>query len=386
MTAVLVLDANQRSALAAVRSLGRAGLRVFAADSSGATLAGASRYCHRRLSYPSPYSEPQAFVDAIAQAVRAHGIDVVLPMTEVSLQLLLGARDRLGTAALPAPALAAFEAMSDKYRLFKTAQALGVPMPRTVFIDDAHSLVAQADAWDYPVVVKPHRSRIWHNGAWLSTSVRYAHSRAELDAMVANDVALSAYPFLLQSFIDGHGEGLFALFDRGRAVDFFAHRRLRERPASGGVSVLSESAPVPVDLRDIAERLLAAQGWHGVAMVEFKRGRDGVPYLMEVNARFWGSLQLAVDAGVDFPARLVRLARGERLSAQPSYRVGARLRWLLGDLDRLYLLMKDRRVGVRKKLAAARDFLLPSGARHEVNRFGDLRPAWFELKRYVKRD
>jgi len=385
VTTVLVLDANQRSALAAVRSLGRAGLKVFAADSTGATLAGASRHCQRRLSYPSPYNAPLAFVDAVVDAVRAHGIDVVLPMTEVSLQLLLEARERI-VATLPAPSLAAFEALSDKYRLFQSAQALGIPMPRTVFIDNARAFAAQPEAWDYPVVVKPHRSRIWHRGAWLATSVRYAHSRAELDAMVAADPALSGYPFLLQSFIDGRGEGLFALFDRGRAVDFFAHRRLRERPASGGVSVLSESAPVPADLRDIAERLLGAQAWHGVAMVEFKRGRDGVPYLMEVNARFWGSLQLAIDAGVDFPLRLVRLARGERLSAQAPYRAGARLRWLLGDLDRLYLLLKDRRLGTGAKFAAVRDFAVPTGARHEVNRFGDLRPAWFELRRYLKRD
>src|SRR5205085_6819270 len=95
---------------------------------------------------------------------------------------------------------------------------------------------------------------------------------------------------------------VFALFDRGALVADFAHRRLREKPPAGGASVLSESAPVDPCLREQVVRLLGSIGWHGVAMVEYKHDlRSGATVLMEVNGRFWGSLQLAVDAGVDFP-------------------------------------------------------------------------------------
>ena len=83
-----------------------------------------------------------------------------------------------------------------------------------------------------------------------------------------------------------------------RAV--FAHRRLREKPPSGGVSVYRESVAPDPSLVARAAALLAGLGWRGVAMVEMKTdARTGTPYLMEVNGRFWGSLQLAVDAGVD---------------------------------------------------------------------------------------
>ena len=73
-------------------------------------------------------------------------------------------------------------------------------------------------------------------------------------------------------------------------------------------------------------------------MLEYKQDhRSGVPFLMEVNGRFWGSLQLAVDAGVDFPYLCCQLALGQAPDVPASYTVGVRSRWLLGDLDHLLL-------------------------------------------------
>jgi predicted ATP-grasp superfamily ATP-dependent carboligase len=149
-------------------------------------------------------------------------------------------------------------------------------------------------------------------------------------------------------------------YDRGKPVAFFAHKRLREKPPSGGVSVLSESVEVPPNLYDMGRRILDHVQWHGVAMVEFKVADDGTPYLMEVNARFWGSLQLAIDAGVDFPWLLYQLAQAKTLKEMQSYTVGVRNRWLLGDLLHLFLVLKrDTRLQVTptEKWRAIRQFL-----------------------------
>src|ERR1700676_4914083 len=68
-------------------------------------------------------------------------------------------------------------------------------------------------------------------------------------------------------------------------------------------------------------------------MVEFKLDpRDGVPKLMEINPRFWGSIALAICAGADFPTMAVDLATGQRVVASP-YAIGKRARWLVpGDV------------------------------------------------------
>ena len=97
------------------------------------------------------------------------------------------------------------------------------------------------------------------------------------------------------------------------------------------------------ELQRAAESLLRALGWTGVAMVEFKvDARDGVAKLMEINGRFWGSLQLAIDAGVDFPAILLDTVTGAALDDAPTYQVGVQSRWLWGDADSLLTTLFGR--------------------------------------------
>ena len=85
-------------------------------------------------------------------------------------------------------------------------------------------------------------------------------------------------------------------------------------------------------------------------MIEYKRHTaTGVPYLMEINGRFWGSLQLAIDAGADFPAHLMARALGAPLPAIPPFRSGLALRWEWGCID--HLLARWRR--------SAHDLALP---------------------------
>ena len=165
-------------------------------------------------------------------------------------------------------------------------------------------------------------------------------------------------------------------------------------PPEGGVSVVSESVDLDPNLQDMTRRILDHVGWHGVAMVEFKVTPEGRAYLMEVNPRFWGSLQLAIDAGVDFPWLVYQLSSGQPPEGQRSdgaltgpmgrYRVGVRTRWLLGDLDHLYLRLRDER-GLRDRWRAVCAFLRPLGpqTRHEVNRWDDWKPFVTELRQFL---
>jgi predicted ATP-grasp superfamily ATP-dependent carboligase len=178
------------------------------------------------------------------------------------------------------------------------------------------------------------------------------------------------------------------LFDRGRLICEFGHRRLREKPPAGGVSVLRESTVVAPSLRQHATRLFSGLRWHGVAMTEFKQdAQTGALYLMEVNGRFWGSLQLAIDAGLDFPWLVSQLALGRRPYSGPPYRVGVRSRWLLGDLDHLYLRLFKTNHELQlppsspSRVRTVVDFLKfqQQGMQYEIARFDDFRPFLHEL-------
>jgi hypothetical protein len=117
-------------------------------------------------------------------------------------------------------------------------------------------------------------------------------------------------------------------------------------------------------------------------MLEFKTDRrTGQPYLMEINGRLWGSLQLAVDAGVDFPALLVGCALGER-PARPAYHVGVRNRWWWGDVDHLVARLRSSSTELAlppdapSRWAVLRDFLRVwrPRERNEVLRLADPMP------------
>ena len=383
---VLVLDANQRSALAATRALARSGAEVITADSTEKTLAGASRFSTSQLTYPCPYKSPDDFCATLPGLTRGAAADVLLPMTEVSTYLVARHRQDYSGLAVPVAEFSAFEELSDKGKLFESAARLDIPIPRTYHVSDPADAAAYAQEIGYPVVLKPYRSRILADGRWLTTSVRIAEDRKSLTSLLLEEDAFSRHPFLVQEHVDGVGQGIFTLYDAGQPLAFFAHRRLRERPPWGGVSVLSESVPIDDRMREIAQQLLGTVRWDGPAMVEFKVARDGTPFLMEINPRFWGSLQLAVDAGIDFPTIACRRAMNQSVDPVSSYRQGQRLRWLLGDLDHLYLLLRYGDTSLAQKAGAICAFLNPGfrHVRYEVNRWGDMRPFWHELREYFK--
>jgi predicted ATP-grasp superfamily ATP-dependent carboligase len=133
---------------------------------------------------------------------------------------------------------------------------------------------------------------------------------------------------------EGSGYGASFLFDEQSCLKAgFVHKRLREYPVTGGASTLRVSIRHD-DIYDMARTLLEKIGWFGVAMVEFKIDpRDGLPKLMEINPRFWGSLSLAIHAGVNFPLLLHKMAMGERFDPVEKYTAGIACRWLIpGDI------------------------------------------------------
>lgn len=381
--AVLILDGDQRSALAATRSLGRRGVIVYVAGESPRCIAGASRFCAQSFRLPSPYTDSLGFIGGIRDVTMKTSARILLPMTDVSTRLVLQHRDYFPDLCIPCPDLPAFENVTDKWALSNLARELGIRVPDTHYVQSYEGLEHSAAAWRYPVVLKPSQSRILTNGRWVSPPVVCVSSAEHLHHLMATS-QIPPCPLLVQQYIPGQGQGIFALYVQGKLVTFFAHRRLREKPPWGGVSVLSESIVPNPQMREATQTLLDHLRWHGVAMAEFKVTNDGTPFLIEVNARFWGSLQLAVDAGVDFPWFLFQVANGMVPAITDGYTIGVKCRWLLGDLDNLYLTLRDQAHPVAK-LRAVRAFLGRTGpcTRHEINRWDDLGPFVLEVRRYL---
>jgi len=339
LPAVLVLDGEQRSALATVRSLGRAGYRVHVASQQPKCLAGSSRFAASATQTPNPLGSAQEFVAAIRSLVLKLDIGVLLPVTDASLSALLPHRECLA-ARLPFPCADAYNRLSDKGAVAAQAERLGMAVPRTIRLESGADYAALSpNSLSFPMVLKPLSSVETVNGKRIRRSViPIADARALDDAVRAQP---DAFPLLLQERISGPGVGVFVILHNGELVAAFAHRRIAEKPPWGGVSVLRESIELDPRLLQQSVDLLKSFSLEGAAMVEYKIDqRSGVPYIMEINGRFWGSLQLAIDAGVDFPTLLLSATLGERKPATLSYKKGVKSRWFWGDVDHLLLQLR----------------------------------------------
>jgi predicted ATP-grasp superfamily ATP-dependent carboligase len=353
------------------------------------SVAGVSRFCARHLQAPDPLADPAAFVAVVADFVRSANVEVILPMTEASLLAVLPERDRLHGARIPFPELGRFRAICDKAAVTAAAAQVGIRVPRQLVLAVPGAARAEAAELRFPLVLKPARSVSGDAGSLAKHGVLHARDTAALTAILGS-LPASAFPILLQERIVGPGVGVFLLLRDGAPAAAFAHRRIREKPPSGGVSVYRESIPLDADLLERSVALLRHFDWDGVAMVEYKVDEStGTPYIMEINGRFWGSLQLAVDAGVDFPRLLVEGGS----HPLDGYAVGVRSRWEWGDVD--HLLARLRRSPAFLALpegAASRgrvvvDFLrafAPPG-RPEVFRWSDPRPFLQETTDWLRR-
>jgi predicted ATP-grasp superfamily ATP-dependent carboligase len=312
MPTVLVTDCWTNKALSVVRSLGLAGLEVHAAAHKRTGAALYSRFVAKRIVVSGP--------EDLLRRIRDGRYDCVMPLEEPTARLLQTAGDVAATVAALAP-VESLDVAADKLATWRLADELGVPVPRSA------ATVAEAlEQLTFPMIVKPLRS----SGSRGVVRVANETELVTGERSVASRFGATFVQEALPAAGAGLGVGLIA--ERGRVLNAYAYRRLREFPVSGGPSTLRETIEAPELIRH-SERLMQRLDWTGVAMVEFKTDvRDGVARLLEINPRFWGSLELAAVAGLNFPRMLYRLTKGEPVERVDAL-IGVRCRWLIpGDL------------------------------------------------------
>jgi len=329
MGRVLVTDGHWRKTLALVRSLGRKGIDVTVGERTYLNTSFFSKYCSRRIVYPSPRRYPDQFIDFITKEIKLNHYECLYPMEEETLLLLAQHRSEISRYThLLIPDSQKIEFVRDKGNLLRFAEAHGIPTPKTFYEPPTSALPPWGGGEGEGYVIKPRIS---------SGSFGIAYVRKREDLIPLYQKVHTQYPFpLVQEWIpDGGGTfGVSALFDDGSDVKAaFIHKKLRMYPIQGGPSTLREGVE-HLQIMELGLSLLKSLNWTGVAMAEFKVDpRDGIPKLMEVNPRFWGSLHLAIISGVDFPYLILRMARGESFDPVIRYTIGKRCRWLLfGDI------------------------------------------------------
>ncbi len=344
-SSVLITNFSYKNALAAVRSLGRAGVNVVAGGRDPRRrVAAVSKYCSAWKTYIPPSVSIERFIKNIKRIAVDEKIDIVMPIgvdTTVSLSFY---KDALADYVhIPVPDYAVLEMAHDKLKSLEIARRIGVPVPETVTSDNG----GIDYSGPFPVVVKARR------GA-AGTGTRYATSRGELRQALLefqdkiSNVILDFKLPMIQEYIPGEIRDVCVLFNRGEPRAAMAQRRIVTFPPGGGVGIVNETICDP-ELIENALCLLEEIRWHGVAQVEFKVDYEGIPRLMEVNSKFWGTLELSIASGVDFPRLLYEIAEHGDVESCFRYKKGLQMWWTSAHFPQLLFAF----IRERGKIAAA---------------------------------
>ena len=314
----VVIDVGWVNGLAAIRSLGRAGVDVYAVDHRRSALGFRSRYAKPLLS-PDPQDE-EAFVSFLA------GLDLdepapIFPTHDEPLNAIARAGDRLaGRFLFPFPGWEVLQRIQSKRSQLEVAEKAGIPVPRWATASSA------ADELGYPVLVKPSSTE-----GFKRRFGRQAFRCENRDDVERAFGEAEEYEPIVQELVPGGDGELYTLGSYlaadGEPLGLFCGRKLRQTPPGVGTCRVGEAVWVePVVEQGL--KLLRELGHTGLSQVEFKRDpRDGTFRLMEVNPRLWQWHGLAGACGVDLPKIAYEDLTGERPG--PVSMNGRRRRWAI---------------------------------------------------------
>jgi predicted ATP-grasp superfamily ATP-dependent carboligase len=319
---VLLTDAQDRSSLAACRSLRRAGYAVDAVASSRPAAAHWSRSCDRRLVASDPREDEARFVDELRDIARTASYQLLVTGSDASLLAVSRHRERFeGLTELGLPPEQVVERCVSKRALSDAAIEAGLGAPETEVCADAAEARAAASRFGYPVVLKPPSTVRAVNGRSVQRGSVVVEDEAALDALWPEYGPQS----LIQRHLGGDVVSFSGVAADGRLLAYGVSRYGRTWPPEGGAVSFAETISPPAGLHRRVENLIRVLGWEGVFEVELVR--DGTRFAaIDFNPRLFGSLELITRAGAPLSTAWCDWVLGFEPAASEA-RAGYRYRW-----------------------------------------------------------
>ncbi|HDO20178.1 MAG TPA: ATP-grasp domain-containing protein [Candidatus Bathyarchaeota archaeon] len=289
---ILVVSANFRKAYPIIKSVAKMKFKVIAAFYNWRSPI-FSRYVNKRHIIANPYTDKYKYICQILSIVHLYKPVMIIPVGFIDNIILARYKSLIpDDTIIPIPEYNTIIAASDKFKLIELCERIGVKCPKTLRPTE-NTLGKILEKIGLPLVVK---------GTSDASSPQYAFTVEQLEKIMKNR---NKENLILQEFIAGVGCGYFVLAKDGHALVEYTHTRVIEAKPSGGPSIVARIDNNPKIMK-IGRKIVEKLKWTGVLMAEFKKDYEtGEHYLIELNPKFWGSLELAVSKGIDFPKYLI---------------------------------------------------------------------------------
>jgi predicted ATP-grasp superfamily ATP-dependent carboligase len=349
---VLILDGMTQNGLAMSRSLGRAGHEVGIVARPNAGISGRlrrglrSRFM-RHVHELDLDEDAGSYVGALREIVIAGRYDYVMAAGTRAYNRLSQIKSELSAVTKPLVANWAMVArLHDKADFIRLAAAEGLPVPRTWVIDTRADLDRAASEIDGPVIVKL-RDSFASRGLWTFAEGG-APFRTEFLRCYPDVGTGEPAPAIVQERILGKVHDVTTLWHQGLEIASLSQLRQLTDWLDGGSGIVNVTNDLP-QILDPSRKLLSRLKWDGPLQLEWlEEEGTGRFLLLEANPKFWGTTQLSISAGLDYPAWWVGLHEGV-VPRVPPYQRNLMLRWLVKEI-RTVLTVPNDRTRLRKEI------------------------------------
>jgi predicted ATP-grasp superfamily ATP-dependent carboligase len=327
---VFLTNADHKNALAALRSLSKRNIFVGLSGLGRWDHAFFSRYVKQKFIHVSPEKSPELFFNQLTDFLTKNKYDVFLPIgIDIATIVALHHKEITELISVPFPDYSIYEKAHDKAITLEIAEKIGIPIPKTYYPKNLDEYTELLPNLDFPHVLKTSRGS-GSSGVTVVDKISQAKDKyKELTSRKTGYKLIYDYEKpMVQEYMPGEIHDVCALTDNGETKVALTQKRLKMWPARGGAGIVNITTDWP-ELIEMADKLLAKIKYHGVSVVEFKLDVEGQPRLMEINPKFWGTLDLSIKAGFDFPYLACKLALGQEITQDSGYKVGLTYRWIM---------------------------------------------------------
>jgi predicted ATP-grasp superfamily ATP-dependent carboligase len=326
LKAIIISQLDDLVCLAVARSLGKKNIDFSVASKNKHALAFQSKYCNN-------YEVADCDLNFFSKLSKD---DIVFPMSEELMCHLSKNKNKMA-CSLAFPEYPTSEIVTNKFRLIHHAIEHDIPCPKTFFVTRSEHIENISKILEFPVVLRPSTG----SGG---KGITFVYTPHELQAI--EKIFFKKYgPFMIQEKIPFHTKYTVGVLcnAESKVRRICIIKEIRNYPVNTGPACYVETVNYP-ELVNISVKLMESLNYFGIADIDFLIDeRTGKPKLMEINPRFWGSLQVAINAGVDFPSLLYELVSEGDIKKSFEYKTGVRCRHMfISDILRLLSILKGR--------------------------------------------
>ncbi len=242
--------------------------------------------------YPKTKSESE-WLTNIEKELKRFSIDFIIPIDVYSIKTLIKNRNNVSFSNKIGllPDFNSFNIANDKSSLAKHMLEKNIPFPKTFHYSKEELLENIVDR--YPILIKPITESEAGEGI-----VKFNDFNQLKSFLLNNELSFS---YIIQKYIVGYDIDCSVLCEKGKIVVFTIQKGIlsgkTEFEPNNGVEFLYAEK-----LYRVVEKLMKTLNWSGVAHVDLRFDEDEDSYkVIEINPRFWTSLDASLAAGINFP-------------------------------------------------------------------------------------